>query len=406
MNIPAPRNQRNRLRTMPPAVVFRVMLVCAGMLSLVSGSSADEIDVWIGTSGKDGIFHLTLDTEQGKMSAPVRAAQIEGAGFLAMHPNGKFLYATSKENGGSVASFSIGELKKFDQQDRNKNAGKDPSQNLLHLLNDQPTGDGGAACVGVDKTGRVLMSAQYGGGSVSTYTIKPDGSLDQRVEVVEHGDGSGAIPKRQAKSHPHWVGTSPDNRFLMVPDLGTDRVVVYELDAATAKLKPHSKIALPPGSGTRHMKFHTSGKYSYVLNELALTISVFAYDVESGGFKEIQLIETLPADQMDKHSHSAAEIRVHPTGKFVYSSNRGHDSISVFSVDQETGKLTLVEREHIRGSIPRNFNLDPSGMWLIAAGQSSNTLALFEIDQASGELIFTRKIVNVPAPICVLFGPM
>ena len=142
-----------------------------------------------------------------------------------------------------------------------KPQGDEPSgEHSLHLLNVVATGDGGAACVGVDKTGQVLMSAQYGGGSISTYTITPDGSLGQRVEIIEHGEGSGFDPKRQAKSHPHWVGTSPDNRFLVVPDLGLDRVVVYELDSETAKLKPHSKIAVPPGSGPRHMKFHPSGK--------------------------------------------------------------------------------------------------------------------------------------------------
>ena len=191
----------------------------------------------------------------------------------------------------------------------------------------------------------------------------------------------------------------------MVPDLGLDRVVVYKLNAETAELKQHAKIVVPPGSGPRHMKFHTTGKYVYVLNELTLTVSVFEFDATNATFKNIQLIETLPDDEKDKHLNSAAEIRVHPTGRFVYTSNRGHDSITVFSVDQKTGKLMLVEREPIRGSVPRNFNIDPSGKWLIAAGQSSNTLALFEIDLASGQLIFTRKVVNVPAPICVLFGP-
>lgn len=416
------------------------MLILASILSVVSTTSADEIDVWIGTSGKDGIFHLKLDTEKGRMSKPQLAAEMEGSGFLAMHPNGRIIYSTAKKAGeAGVAAFEIEstaasvnpsqllELKVQERQLQTQFGANHPKivavrnridtlekflneekktrrTGQLKFLNMLGSGDGGSACVGVDKTGNVLMSAQYGGGSTTTYTIAPDGSLGERVDVVEHGIGSGANAKRQAKSHPHWVGTSPDNRFLMVPDLGMDRVVVYELDAATAKLKPHSKIAVPPGSGPRHMKFHTSGKFAYVLNELTLTISVFEYDAESGGFKEIQLIETLPEDQKDKHLQSAAEIRVHPMGKFVYSSNRGHDSISVFSVDQETGKLTFVEREHIRGSIPRNFNLDPSGKWLIAAGQTSNTLALFEVDQATGELVFTRNMVNVPKPICILFG--
>ena len=151
------------------------------------------------------------------------------------------------------------------------------------------------------------------------------------------------------------------------------------------------------------MKFHPNGKFIYVLNELKLTLSVFEYDSEQGQMKSIQEIATLPDDLKDKHLNSAAEVRVHPTGKFLYASNRGHDSIAVFAIDQATGKLSLVEREAVRGSWPRNFNLDPSGKWLLAAGQKSNTLAVFEIDPESGELTFTRQIVNVPQPICVEF---
>jgi 6-phosphogluconolactonase len=249
-----------------------------------------------------------------------------------------------------------------------------------------------------------LLSAQYGGGSTSSYSVNPDGSLKERVEKIEHGEGTKVNPRRQEAAHPHWVGTSPDNRFVFVPDLGADRVFAYELDAEQASLKLHSKIPVPPGSGPRHMKFHTTGKYVYVLNELALTISVFEYDAEKAEFKDIQLIKTLSEEAKAKEKqNTAAEIRVHPSGKFVYSSNRGHDSISVFSVDQATGKLTLVEQVHVRGAWPRNFNLDPSGKWLIAAGQNSNTLSLFEVDQESGKLTYTQKTVNVPAPICVLF---
>ena len=361
------------------------------LFSIVDGMSADELNVWIGSSGDAGIHHVTLNTESGKMSGPKLAAEMNGAGFLAMHPNGGFLYSTAKQNReGGVAAFRI-------------EPGASPKLKKLKKLNFISTGDGGAACVGVDKTGQVLMSAQYGGGSTSTYSINQDGSLGERVEVVEHGAGSGANPKRQKTSHPHWVGTSPDNRFLMVPDLGMDRVVVYELDSDTGKLTSHSKIAVPPGSGPRHMKFHTTGQFAYVLNELTLTVSVFEYDATTAKFNNIQLIESLPDNLKGKRLDSAAEIRIHPSGNFVYTSNRGHDSITVFSVNQDTGKLKFVQRESIRGSWPRNFNIDPSGKWLIAAGANSNTLALFRIDGASGKLEFTQNTVNVPSPICVLF---
>ncbi len=378
----------NRIRLGP----FGSFLSFGAVALLVAGSAvAQAVDVWIGTGGADGIHYLNLDSSKGTMTDPVIAAEIDGSGFLAMHPTGDYLYSTRLESGaGFVSAFRI-----------DKNRGKTP---LLELINSQPIGDGGAACIAVDKTGRVLMSAQYGGGSVATFPINDDGSIGPRVELVKHGQGSGVVANRQAESHPHWVGTSPDNRFMLVPDLGMDRVVVYELDAETAKLKPHSQVAVPPGAGPRHMKFHTSGRYAFVLNEMALTISCFEFDAETGKFSEIQVIETLPASEKDENLDSAAEIRVHPTGKFVYSSNRGHDSISAFSVDPNSGKLSFIEREPVRGSWPRNFNLDASGKWLIAAGKYSNTLALFEVKPDTGELVFTRKIVNSPAPICVLFA--
>ncbi len=380
--------------TLSNGVLVRSILLFGALAALgffvVQSSTADEINVWIGTAGNDGIYHLTLDTQTGKLSEPTLAAEVDGAGFLALHPADHVLYSTAKQNNDAgVVALHI---------DKPRNA-----KPVLAKLSFLSSGDGGAACVGVDKTGKILMSAQYGGGSTTTYSLQPDGTLGERVQVVEHGKGSGVDPKRQADSHPHWVGTSPDNRFLMVPDLGMDRIVVYELDAETGQLKLHSKVPVPPGSGPRHMKFHTSGKFAYVLNELSLTISVFEYDATTAEFKPIQLIESLTEDLKDKNPNSAAEIRVHPSGKFVYSSNRGHDSISVFSVDQETGKLKFVEREPIRGSWPRNFNLDPSGKWLLAAGARSNTLALFEIDGETGRLEFSQNIVNVPSPICVLF---
>ena len=430
------RYHRNLSSTNRTGSLVRIASLCFCILFFGVSMKADEIDVWIGTGTTEqfqaGIYHLKLDTEKGTMSEPRSVSLTAGAGFLAMHPNGKVLYSTDSEGGGGVSAYSIGwrealvELRNEKEKELNELSrklgeghprvkkiaeeieeleGLQNSPANLKFLNHLETGDGGAACVAVDKTGKVLMSAQYGGGSVSSYTILPDGSLGERVEKIEHGEGSEVDPRRQEAAHPHWVGTSPDNRFLMVPDLGLDRVVVYELDAETAKLKPHARIEVSPGSGPRHMKFHTSGKYAYVLNELKLTVSVFEYDAETAAFKEIQLIETLPEDRKGKNSDSAAEVRVHPSGRFVYTSNRGHDSITVFSVDEATGKLALVEQEPIRGAWPRNFNLDPSGKWLIAAGQQTDSLTLFEVNQETGELTFARKAVNVPEPICVLFQP-
>ena len=371
---------------------FWVSLVVA--LVSPSFSAGQTSDVWVG-SGRAGIYHLTLDTERGILSQPELVSETKGAGFLALHPDGKVLYATTRENEGGVIAFSI-----------DRDAGKDgPASVRLERLEALPTGDGGAACIAVDRTGSVLMSAQYGGGSITTYRLDKAGNLLERVQTVEHGKGTRVHEKRQETAHPHWVGTSPDNRFLAVPDLGMDQVVVYDLDAESGAVKLHSRIPLPPGSGPRHMKFHKDGQHVFVLNELTLTLAVFGYDANTASFEKIQLVETLPHELKDKYLNSAAEIRIHPSGRFVYTSNRGHDSISVFSFDRTTGRVKLVERESVRGAWPRNFNIDPSGKWLIAAGQHSNTLALFEIDQETGELTFARQVVNATAPICVLFEP-
>ena len=370
-----------------PCCWFSLLLL--GVCPLVG--EAQTIDVWIGT-GRAGIYHLTLDTKDGILSKPMVVSEAKGAGFLSLHPNGKVLYATTREGGGGVTAFSI-----------DRSADPDIVSDKLSPIGTISTGDGGAACIAVDRSAMALMSAQYGGGSISTYALTDSGSLDRRVQTVEHGVGSKSHPKRQQTAHPHWVGTSPDNRFVMVPDLGKDQVLVYEFDSDSGQVNWKSSVDLPAGSGPRHMKFHPTGDYVFVLNELALTLSVFRYDPESGALTPVQEISTLPESLKDKHLNSAAEIRVHPTGRFVYASNRGHDSISVFSFDLELGELKLVERESIRGAWPRNFNLDPSGRWLIAAGQRSNTLALFEVDLETGELVFARQVVNATDPTCVLF---
>lgn len=190
-----------------------------------------------------------------------------------------------------------------------------------------------------------------------------------------------------------------------MPDLGMDKVVIYSVDVDAAKLTPHGHGKVPPGGGPRHMKFHTSGSWIYVLNELDLSITVFDYDAQAGTMSPKQTIPTVPKEQLAKEKFkSASEIRVHPNGRFVYSANRGHDTITAFRVDQESGQLSVIEREHVRGATPRNFNLDPSGRWLLAAGQDSHTLASFEVNQETGELTYNRSNVFAPSAICVLFG--
>ncbi|MDC0936551.1 lactonase family protein [Pirellulales bacterium] len=358
-------------------------------LLMATTASAAELDVWIGThkprNGETaGIYRLTFDDETGELSRATLAAEQAGAGFLALHPSLSVLYST----GDGVSSWRIV-------------GGAEGKR--LERINDQPTGDGGTAHVAVDHTGNVLLSAQYGGGSVASYLLAADGSIGPRVSLVEHDQPSGVDANRQQSCHPHWVGMSPDNRFVIVPDLGADKIYVHRLDAKTAKLTEHGSVDAPPGGGPRHFKFHPSGRFGYLVNELTLTLSAFDWNDKAG---ELSLIQTIPVlndeQKAGQDSNSGSEVRVHPEGKFVYSANRGHDTITAFSVDSSTGKLTLIEQEPIRGSWPRNFNLDPSGRWLLAAGRDSNTLAIFAIDQNTGALRFSLKTASVPAPICVL----
>lgn len=354
----------------------------------------DVIDVWLGTSSRQpskGIYHCTLNTTNGKLTDPTLVAEISGPGFLAMHPKLPRLYAVGGVDGKpSIAAYAI--------EGKFKNAS-------LKFLNAVEIGDGGAAHVAVDPTGKTILTAQYGGGSTAVFSLNKDGSLNERTQLIDHEGASDTVPGRQTKSHAHWAGFSPDNRFAFVPDLGLDKIVIYKSDAAASKIEPHGFVEIAPGGGPRHMKFHTNGKWAYVLHELDLKVTVFDYDADAGTMTAKQTIETVPRDELAKEdAKSCSEIRVHPSGKFVYAANRGHDTVTAFKVDQQTGKLELIERENVRGATPRNFNIDPSGQWLLAAGQDSHTLASFAVDQDTGELKYNRSVVLAPSCICVLFG--
>lgn len=354
---------------------------------------ANRVDVWIGTSPRkpsEGIYHCLLDTSSGKLTEPQLAAEISGPGFLALHPDEHHLYAVGKLEGvPSVVAYRIVE-----------HGGK----SRLELDNALPIGDGTAAHVAVDATGKMLLTAQYGGGSVAAFSLKADGSLDRATNLIKHEGGSRVVPGRQDAPHAHWVGFSPDNRFAFVPDLGLDKVVIYKVDPQMAQLTFHGYGEVPAGGGPRHMKFHPNGKNIYVLNELALSVTVFDYKPDTGTMIAKQTIPTVAPELLEKETFkSASEIRVHPSGKFVYSANRGHDTITAFRVNPTTNELSVIEVEPVRGATPRNFNLDPSGRWLLAAGQDSHTLASFAVNTETGELTYNRSNVTAPSAICVLF---
>jgi 6-phosphogluconolactonase len=368
-------------------LVFAVLIGIQAMNEI----RADETAVWIGMGvpahgEREGIYRATLDMKTGALSAPALAAEIRAPEFLAIHPDGKRLYAACQLADGAegVAAFEISDDKRS-----------------LKFLNGEPTGNGRACHLATDRTGRCLFTAQYGTSTVAVFPLDGDGRIRPRSDLVRHS-GSGPHKARQEGPHPHWVGTDPGNRFLFVPDLGTDQIVIYEMDLAASKLKPHGHGSCPAGSGPRHFVFHPNGKFAYVVNELGISVTAFAYDAVAGTLTPIQTIDSLPAELRELPS-TAAEICIHPSGEFLYASTRGHDSVSAFRIDPATGRLTFVEREPIRGVHPRNINLDPSGKWLLAAGRDSNTIAVFQIDPKTGGLVFNGKIVNSPAPICLEF---
>ncbi|QEG42762.1 lactonase family protein [Roseimaritima ulvae] len=377
-----------------PVPVLFGGLVLAGLLCGVT--SAQTVDVWFGTTTprgglSKGIYHANFDSETGKLSKPTLAAEISSPGFLTRHPKLPILYSVGAVDGeASVVAYAIAE----------------GDGAALEKINAQPIGDGGAAHLSTDATGSVLLTAQYGGGSTALFPLANDGHILPRQQLEKHSGGSGIVDRRQDAPHAHWTGHSPDNRFAFVPDLGMDKVVIWRLHAETSppRIEPHGFGVCPPGSGPRHMKFHPNGKRIYVLNELSLSVTVFDYDPQAGTMEPLQTVETLSEAQKAGESfNSASEIRVHPSGRFVYTANRGHDTITVFRVDPQSDLLTLVEQEPIRGGWPRNFALDPSGRWLLAAGRDSHTVAVFAIDPEGGQLTYTRQMAMVPSPICVLF---
>jgi len=357
---------------------------------LTAIASAGPVSVYFGTSGSatKGIYRSTFDGTTGKLEPATLVAEIGAPGFLAFHPNGSVLYAVGKVEGiDVVAAYQL------------------DSKGDLTLLNTAAIGDGAGTHVSVHPSGRFLLTAQYGGGSVGLFPLDSSGRVSM-PKLYRHHGGSLVVPSRQEKPHPHWSGFSPSGKFALIPDLGLDAIVVYRIDTENPNLVEHGRIPAPPGSGPRHMRFSADGRFIYLLNELSLTVSVFAWDPENGTGRPVSSVEALSQEAKAKEvTNSAAEILVHANGRFVYSSNRGHDSVTVYRAEPQTGELTVVETEPIRGAIPRNINLDPTGRWLLAAGADSNTVAVFGIDPASGELKFQPKgVIQVPGPICILFG--
>lgn len=357
-----------------------------------------ECYVYIGTytrrTRSEGIYIYRQDLSSGQLT-PAGVAQVpDSPAFVILHPTGRYLYAVSEV--GSFGGQPTGGVKAFLV---------DAQSGALTFLNQQSSGGPGPCHVSVDKTGKYLLAANYAGGSVAMFPINQDGSLEPASDFHQH-QGSGPNPHRQEAAHAHSIWPDPANRYALVPDLGLDRVVVYKLDLAQGKLVPNDVpwAALHPGAGPRHLDFHPNGKWIYVINELDSTMTIFSYDAPRGVLTEVQSLSTLPASW--RGTSWCADVHVHPTGKFVYGSNRGHDSIVVFAVDEATGKLTTVDYAYTQGEYPRNFGLDPTGKYLVAANQNTDNVLVYRIDQGTGRLTPTGQILQVPMPVCIKWFPI
>lgn len=358
-----------------------------------SQSSKRELTVYVGTytTGRsEGIYICRLDLSTGKLKQIDVAKGVANPSFLTVDPQTRFLYAVNEvkefegKASGAVSAFSI-----------------DHATGALKFINQQSSGGGGPCHLSLDGTGKFLLVANYDAGSFEVLPIR-QGALGAPVDFIQHR-GSSVNPKRQAGPHAHCVVTDKNNRRVFVTDLGLDKIMIYEFDSRTGKLTPNQKpwLKTKPGAGPRHFAFHRNGRWAYVINEIDSTMSTLAYDAATGELRETQTISTLPASFGGKSS--GAELQVAPSGKFLYGSNRGDDSIVVFSIDQTSGKLGLVDHTSTQGKVPRNFAIEPAGRWLLAANQNSDSVVSFAIDPGSGKLSPTGHSVEIPVPVCVAF---
>ena len=332
----------------------------------------------------EGIYTLEYNSSTGELKHKSSTMGDENPSFLAIHPNGKSLYSVGENEGGTVSSFSI-----------NKETGQ------LTQLNSQSTKSIGPCHLSVDSTGKFLLVANYSGGASTMLPINENGSLKPASSFIQHS-GSSIDPERQEGPHAHSINIDHKNNFALVPDLGLDKILIFKIDLENGKLTPndipHGEVK--PGSGPRHLDFHPSGELVYVLNEISATITAFSYNPKTAEMKEIETVSTLPKNFSTK---SCADIHISKDGKYVYASNRGHDSIVIFNINENNGKMEYVAHQSTFGGSPRNFGLDPDGNFLLAANQDSCDIYSFEVDKKSGLLSSTDFRIEVPYPVCVKF---
>lgn len=352
--------------------------------------------MYVGTYTEDGskskgIYAFGYDAATAQITPLGLAAETTNPSFVTLHLNGKFLYAVNEvpsyksPNSGGVSAFAI-----------------DHTTGKLTFLNELPSRGADPCYITIDRTGKYVLVANYTGGSVIVYPILKDGRLGEASAFVQH-TGHGTDPQRQEGPHAHSIDLSPDNRFAFVDDLGLNELLVYKFDSAKGTLTPNDPpfATLDPGSGPRHFALRPDEKFAYVVSEMKGTVTVFANNAHAGTVHSLQTISTLPKDFSG--TIEDAEIQVHPSGKFLYASNRGHDSIAVFAIDKNKGTLTPLEITPTKGSTPRSFEIDPTGTLLFAANQKSDNIVIFKIDQKTGKLTPTGQVLEVGSPVCVKF---
>jgi 6-phosphogluconolactonase len=385
--------------TLPLTIFFAAALFSVAAPGSAAPTGSGDQLVYIGTGAgakSKGIYVFKFAAATGKLTPLGLAVATIDPGFLAIDPSHRFLYAVNEIGNyegkklGSVSAFSI-----------NHQTGK------LTFLNIVESGGAGPTHLVVDKTGKYVLVANYVSGSVAMFPILGNGHLG-RASAVLPQTGHSVNPQRQEGPHAHSIYTSPDNRFAISADLGSDQVYVYRFNAATGTLAPNQPpfATVAAGSGPRHFAFSANAKFGYVIQELSWTITAFSYDAQRGALHSLQTISTLPAGFKVKGGETSAEVVVDPSGKFLYGSNRGDDnSIAVFAIDPAKGTLKHVENVSTQGKTPRSFSLDPTGRYLIAANQDSSTLVVYRVDARTGRLTPTGEKQDAPSPTCVLFEP-
>lgn len=356
--------------------------------------AADSYLAYVGTytTGESkGIYAYRYDAQSGKMMPLGLAAETENPSFVTLDPRGHFLYAVNEvqkyqgQASGGVSAFAV-----------------DSKTGKLTFLNEVPSRGADPCYISLDKTGKFVLVANYTGGNVAVFPIHPDGSLGEATGFVQH-NGSGPNHDRQEGPHAHWVEVTHDNRYAIVADLGLDELLVYHFDAAKGLLTPNNPpfIKVAPGSGPRHFAFHPNGARAYAIDEMVGAVNTFSFDSKKGILHLLQTVPTLPTGFTGENT--TAEIEVHPNGRFVYGSNRGHDSIVVYAVDPKTGTLRLVQDVPTQGKAPRNFQIDPTGTRLFVANQETGNIVPFRINSKTGELTAAGEALKVANPVCIKF---